>query len=192
MLLEDLITYSNQLILEQSESELIEEARKDPAKFRPLYNKYFHRIFLFVYHRVGDKENAADITSQVFLQALLKIKDFVYKGLPLSAWLYRIAINECNQFFRASQQQRLVILDHQTINHLAEEIGEHYPEDLNFEGLKKVVQKLNPDEIQLLQMRFFESMAFKQIADILAITENNAKVKLYRVLDKLRIKMGLK
>lgn len=178
--------------MEQSEPEIIEQAKKDPAQFRPLYDKYFRQILLFVMHRVGDKQNASDITSQVFLSALLKLEDFVYKGLPFSSWLYRIAINECNQFFRTSQKQRLVVLDQQVIDSLAEEMGDRSAGHINFDRLAAAIQQLEPDDVQLLQMRFFESMAFREIGEVLDITENNAKVRLYRLLDKLRTKMGLK
>ena len=57
----------------QEEESLIHQSQADPEAFRPLYEKYFKRIFLFVHHRVGDKDLTSDITSQVFLKALLKI-----------------------------------------------------------------------------------------------------------------------
>ncbi|MTI23401.1 RNA polymerase sigma factor, partial [Fulvivirga kasyanovii] len=150
------------------------------------------QIFLFTYHRVGDKQNAADITSEVFLKALEKIEGFVYKGLPLSAWLYRIAINECNEYFRKSRQQKLIVLNQATIERLVEEMGEKTSEGTNFQVLANAMRRLDDQSVQIIQLRYFEAMPFKEIGQVLDITENNAKVRLYRAIAKLRLKMGLK
>lgn len=79
-------------------------SQTDPEAFRYIYTKYFKKIFLFVLHRVGEKQISADITQQVFLKALTGLSKFQFKGLPFSAWLYRIAINECNDFFRKTKK----------------------------------------------------------------------------------------
>jgi RNA polymerase sigma-70 factor (ECF subfamily) len=95
----------------KEEESLILKSQADPEAFRPLYEKYFKRMFLFVYHRVNDKATSADITSQVFLKALLNINKFSFRGLPFSAWLFRIALNECNDFFRKNNRYRHVTMD---------------------------------------------------------------------------------
>jgi len=166
------------------EEQLILSAQIDPARFEPLYQKYFRRTYSFVLHRVGDKETAADVTSKVFLQALINLKKFKFQGLPLSSWLFRIAINECNGYFRKRKAQRHVILDDHTLSSLFEVFEEH---DTELEKkLRDCIQKLDREDVELLQLRFFESYRFKEIAEILDITENNAKVKIYRLIDKLR------
>lgn len=76
------------------EEEVICKSRQNPENFRVLYEKYYRRIFLFILHRVGDKATTADLTSQVFLKALLNLSGYNFRGLPFSAWLYRIASNE--------------------------------------------------------------------------------------------------
>ena len=83
-----------------NEEEVLTLSRTDPEAFKSIYTKYFKKIFLFVLHRIGEKQISADITQQVFLKALMGLSKFQFKGLPFSAWLYRIAINECNDFFR--------------------------------------------------------------------------------------------
>ena len=100
----------------EEEEFLILRSQADPEAFRPLYEKYFKRIFLFVLHRVGDKVLAADITSQVFLKALTNIKKFEFRGLPFSAWLFRIALNECNDYFRKSSRYRIVTIEDENVD----------------------------------------------------------------------------
>src|SRR5690242_8291867 len=107
--------------LNEDES-LILKSQADSEAFRPLYEKYFKRIFLFVHHRVGDKSLAADITSQVFLKALVNLRKFQFRGLPFSAWLFRIALNECHDFFRKSKRYRTVAIEDYAVEKLHEEL----------------------------------------------------------------------
>lgn len=177
------VNQSEQLLLEEG---LIRNAQTDPNAFRPLYEKYYKPIFLFVLHRIGQKDTTADVTSQVFLKALLNIGRFKIKGLPFSAWLYRIAINECNDFFRRTKRERLVVLEDSSADLLYDEMfGDETLEDLK-RKLPLILEKLTPDELQIIELRFLENRAFREVAQILDITENYAKVRTYRILDKMK------
>src|SRR5580704_5978689 len=83
-----------------NEQRAIEDAKSNPARFEVLYNRYYEPILQFVYKRVEGKEVAFDITSQVFLNAMLNMKGYKFMGMPFSSWLYRIALNEINQLYR--------------------------------------------------------------------------------------------
>lgn len=170
----------------QDEAELIVKSQADPEAFRPLYEKYFKRIFLFVLHRVEDKSLAADITSQVFLKGLLHIKRFKFRGLPFSSWLFRIALNECNDYFRKSTRYRVVTIEDKTVEHLYEELTSSTREEDLRQQLPAILQKLSSEELQLIELRFFEQRPFKEVADIIGITETYAKVKVYRILQKMK------
>ena len=170
----------------EEEEFLILRSQADPEAFRPLYEKYFKKIFLFVLHRVGDKLLAADITSQVFLKALINIKKFEFRGLPFSAWLFRIALNECNDYFRKSSRYRIVTIEDENVELLYEDLTfESRQEDLRRQ-LPVILQKLSVEELQLIELRFFEQRPFKEVADIIGVTETYAKVKVYRVLQKMK------
>lgn len=170
-----------------NEEEVIKKSQANPADFKPLYEQYFRKIFLFILHRVGDKEITADLCSQVFLKALTNISRYSFKGLPFSAWLYRIAINECNDLFRKQKRVRMVILDDQIANSLYEEIvNNKETKEERMEKLTAAFERLKPDELHLIELRYMENRPFTEVADILGITENNAKVRTYRILDKMR------
>lgn len=182
MLKED-IQQADDLIAEKS---IIEKSQLDPAFFKPLYEKYFKNIFLFVHRRVGDKELAADLTSQIFLKALLNIKKYQIRGLPFSAWLYRIAINECATFFRRHKRERLVSLDQQSVRDLFDDMtSAHSPDELQ-NRLPMILGHLAADDLQIIELRYFEQRTFKEVADILGISETYAKVRVYRILEKMR------
>lgn len=167
------------------EQVLVDEAKNDPARFQALYNKYYERIFLFVWQRMDDKEVAHDVTSQVFLKAMQNLYKYEFKGVPFASWLYRIAKSEVYTVFRQQQAQRTVNIETSGLRDMADELeDDKYAPYIDI--LKEAVTELEEEDIQFVEMRFFEKRAFKEIADIFGITENNAKVKTYRILEKLK------
>lgn len=169
----------------QEEYLLIEEAKKNPSRFGVIYDRYYQQIFLFVFKRVGEEENTADICSQVFLKAMLSLKKYKFQGVPFSAWLYRIAINEVNQFFRNSNSQRVISAEGKDLAEMADEVEEDHSET-NIQHLIQTLQKLSPDEVQFIELRFFEKMSYREISAVYGITENNAKVRMYRLTSKMK------
>src|ERR1700758_3721828 len=101
------------LTTEQIEAEelLIKAAQKNPRDFAPLYEKYFERIVSYIYHRIENKDEAFEITAQVFYKALSNLSKYKSRGLPFSAWLFRIASNEMNHRFRKNISQRTLNID---------------------------------------------------------------------------------
>lgn len=169
------------------EGALIEQAKKDPEKFKVLYERYHEQIYLFMVRKVIDKELAADLTSEVFLKCLVGLKKYKVGKVPFVAWLYRIAMNEAGQYFRKNKKQQYVILDDLFVNNLVSEIGGVELEESELKQLlAQVVQTLKTAEIQVIELRFYEEKSFKEVAQILDISENNAKVRTYRALEKLR------
>ncbi len=168
-----------------SEQEDIEAAKNDTKNFEVLYNRYHEQIFRYLYARVDNQHLAADLCSQVFYKAMLNLENYSYKGVPFASWLYRIAFNEMNMHFRRNSKDRTINIDSTNVCELEEEIEEQESEE-NKEHLLKALSGLPEDQLSLIEMRYFEKMSFNQIAQIMGITENNAKVKVYRTLDKIK------
>jgi RNA polymerase sigma-70 factor (ECF subfamily) len=172
----------------QAEWEEVQKAQQNPAHFRVLYERYYEPIFRFVYKRILEEALSADITAQVFLRAMQNLANYTYKGVPFSAWLFRIASNEIAQHFRKTKKRRVVALEENNVHEIEDEYEDKAALEVNIEVLKEVIQDLKPPEVMLLELRFFEKRPFKEVADILEITENNAKVKIYRLLQKMKKK----
>lgn len=166
------------------EKQLIEESKTNPQSFERLYIKYYEQILKFVYKRVESLDDTRDITSSVFIKALAAIPKYKDMGFPFSSWLYRIAINEINMFYRRSKKSRVISLSDHGFKNLANEASDVDPEALM--TLKKSLLHLSPDELFLIELRFFEDKAFAEIGVILDISEANAKIRTYRAVDKLR------
>jgi RNA polymerase sigma-70 factor (ECF subfamily) len=171
-----------------SEWQEIQAAQQNPALFRPLYERYFNPIFRFIMSRCGEENVAGDICSQVFLKAMQKIKGYEFKGVPFSAWLYRVASNEVAQHYRNTKKLRVVSAEETQIEDIVEEMDfDNY--GAYREVMLEVLEELKPIDLQLIEMRFFEKRPFKEIADILGLSESNAKVKTYRILERLKKKI---
>jgi RNA polymerase sigma-70 factor (ECF subfamily) len=167
------------------ELQWIKRAKEDPRSFEPLYNKYYEQIFRYIYQRMDDKEMAHDITSQVFLKALNNIQKYEYRGVPFASWLYRIAKSELYQSFRDEKATRTVNVDTVSLHDMIDDMEEDMSEEKR-SILLKAIGELSEDEVQMIEMRFFEKRSFKEIGDVLEITENNAKVKAHRIIQKMK------
>lgn len=166
------------------EQALIAEAKADPARFALLYKKYYEQIFLFVFKRVESEAAAADVTSQVFLKALTNLSKYKDRGLPFSSWLFRIARNEVYDLYQQRKIELVVSVESKGIGEMIVEMG---PEKTDMhDRLYLALERLTDGEMELIELRFFEQRPFREIGEILDITENNAKVRTYRVLDKLK------
>ncbi|MDB5273909.1 MAG: polymerase, sigma-E factor [Chitinophagaceae bacterium] len=173
----------------EAEWGLVQKAQKDPALFAPLYNKHFKPIFLFVLRRLQEEDLAADLTALVFSKALYNLHRYSYKGVPFSAWLYQIALNEIQSHYRQSKKERVVSFSSETLLSLSHDINEEEELELLAEREQQLLQsleELTEEEMVYIELRFFEGRSFKEIADIRQVTENNAKVKTYRIIERLR------
>ncbi len=169
----------------QEELKWIEAAKLNPKDFAPLYNKYYKPILNYVYQRVESKDTAFDIVAQVFLKALTNIQKYEYRGLPFASWLYRIASNEVMQLFKTNKNQRSISADVSDLRFICEEHETTFFEEY-IPIIQQLILRLEEQELQIVEMRYFEKRPFKEVADILNITEVNAKVKMHRVIEKLK------
>jgi RNA polymerase sigma-70 factor (ECF subfamily) len=170
----------------EEEWTLIQAAQTNPSRFGVLYNRYYEQIFRFIYQRTADEDLCADLCAQTFIKAMQNLSKYSYKGVPFSAWLYTIASNEIKQYFRKSNKSRVVTLEDNYVNTIKDEMDDKVELEINIVRLEKVLKKLKPDEIQMIELRFFEKRPFKEVGDILGMTENNAKVKVHRIILKLK------
>lgn len=185
------LMYHQSSIILQEELKIIERAKTDPYYFTPLYKKYYNSIFRYVYKRVDEEDAAYDITSNVFVKALGAIHKFEFRGVPFSSWLFRIAKSELYQSFRDKKITNTVNIENVKQLSSVEEINEDFTEE-DRRKLLITLSALKENQIQLIEMRYFEKRSFKEIGELTGMTENNAKVKTFRALIKLRQKYKLR
>ncbi|GHM99834.1 ECF subfamily RNA polymerase sigma factor [Cytophagales bacterium WSM2-2] len=173
------------------EYEIVDRAKNDPAAFGPLYEKYFDRIFNFIFTQTDDEDLTSDLCSQTFFIALGNVQRYEFRGVPVSAWFYKIASNEVNKHYKKAKRQKIYSLDEVQLRSLFEREDEEYSEETVLQ-LFEFMKDLPSEMLEVLQLRFFEDKDFKEMAFILDIGESSAKMRTYRALDQLRKKFNVK
>ena len=180
-----------------AEKDLIRQAHKDPGAFADLYDHYYPRIFGYVLRRTANLEAAQDITSETFLKALSKLWQFRWRNISFSSWLYKIASNEINQYFRKAEYKKSASLE-ELQEQGFEPISPRDPESELIQAQEKLKQHQDFLEIQekivrlpakhqeVIALRFFEQKQIKEIAGILGKKEGTVKSLLHRAVEKLR------
>lgn len=168
--------------VDASEQALVEAAKSDPSRFAALYEAHFERIYAFVASRVRDRSAAEDVTAEVFRHALAAIGGFEWRGVPFSAWLYRIAANEiADHFTKTSREQEPIAIEPPARDE-AERV-EHRA------TLFRLVDRLPPDQRRVIAMRFAEEKSIREIAETLGRSEGAVKQLQWRALETLRSRM---
>ncbi len=173
-------------MLEQ-EQKLVEEAKLNPEKFVLLYDKYFDQIFRYVYRRVSDKDAVEDLVSQTFYDALSHLKSFEWRGFPFSSWLYKIAHNNVLKWYRQNQKTHFVELEKASdlVDHQANHAEEAAQKEEQHE-IQEAMQQLEPEEREILRLKYFEGVSNIEIAEIMGLSANHIGVKVYRTLKKFK------
>lgn len=179
-------TVSILLTSNEEECQWIVNAKLSPSNFAPLYKKYYHKIYHYIDKRMQNKDLSSDITAQVFTNAIQRIHLYENKGFPFGAWLYKIAHNEMCQEYRNCQKNKLVDLEE---NQLKDKLVNSEKNELEDKLvlLEFALKKMKKKYLQIIELRYFENLSFKEIGLQLGISENTAKVRCFRAIDKLKV-----
>lgn len=169
------------------ESTLVELAKTDERAFGELYARYVKRIYNYVFYRTGNHHDAEDLTARVFYRALQHIPNYQDRGVPFSAWLYRIAHNLVVNWHRDSQRRKIMALDDIILTAFRgdapEQVAERHEE---YEQLLNVIRDLPADRQQLLILKFVERMSNVEIGQVMGRSEGAIKSLYHRTLIALR------
>ncbi len=163
---------------------VVRQSVRDPSKFQVLYDRYFETIFTFVFRRIDHEDVTADITSQVFYKALKNLKKYKFRGVPFSAWLYRIATNEVYLYYKNNKRKQVYSLEEERFQEIIDD--NLFDDEIDVSEVIEAMKSLSEKEAEILELRFFEEKPFAEIAYILEISEANAKMRTYRSLEKLK------
>lgn len=178
-----------------SDKELLGRIKKTPDGFTELFILYYKAIFGYIFRRTGNFDDTADIASETFYKAFRHIKYFSYKGIAIKIWLYRIATNEVNMYFRNRQKrgslfEYLDISDKEMFNKFCQddrvELEKLVDQNKQFQLVLDALKKLPSKYQDVLSLRYFEEKSIREIAEILNLNEGTVKSLLSRGVEKLR------
>jgi len=157
----------------------------DPEAFGKLYDTHVDRVYRHIYYRVGNEQDAEDLTQQVFLKAWQAIHRYKKKASPFIAWLMTISHNLVVDLYRTRKDT--AYLEAEVLADGPASSPEQAAEtSLEQQRLRKAILQLGSDEQQVIILRFIEGFEFAEIASVLKKKEGNVRVILHRALVKLR------
>lgn len=157
----------------------------DAEAFGKLYDMHVDRLYRHVYYRVGNEQDAEDLTQQVFLKAWQAIHKYEITASPFVAWLMTISHNLVVDFYRTRKEK--VHLEVEVLASDPASSPERATEaSLEQQRLRRAILRLGADEQQVVIMRFIEGFEFAEIASLMKKKQGNVRVILHRALVKLR------
>jgi RNA polymerase sigma-70 factor (ECF subfamily) len=174
------------------ERQLVARAKDDAEAFGQLYQRYVRRIYNYHYQFTHNREEAEDLTSRTFFQALRGMSAYHDRGLPFQAWLFRIAHNLMVNWYREQSRHPVIGLE-QVVDEVYAEEGNPQADAAQRaerERLRQLLNGLSEDRRTLLILKFVEKMPNAEIAKVLGRSEGAVKVLYHRTLLGLREKAG--
>ena len=163
---------------------LVEAAQKDPRRFGELYERNFERVYAFIARRVGDRQEAEDVTAEVFQHALANISKFEWRGVPFAVWLFRIAANTMADRWRKTSKQKADPISDDDLDQSC------WPDIERRTMLFQLVDNLPADQRSVVIKRFVEQRSIREIAQEFGRSEGAIKQLQFRALESLRDRVG--
>lgn len=170
-----------------AEALLVNQAKQDANAFGLLYERYVDRIYGYIYNRVHNSQEAEDLTARTFYRALAKLDSYEDRGLPFSAWLYRIAHNLVANYHRDHSRRQFVPLDVISLPGQRRDEPEAVIErEEDHETLWEAIERLPADRRDLLIYKFGNRLSNLEIGELMNKSEGAIKSLYFRTLAALR------
>jgi len=163
--------------------------RRDPEAWAEIYEKYFSRVYRYIALRVGDKTEAEDLAGQVFLKALESISSFKWRGVPVSAWLFRIAHNQVIDYRRTSKAKLHSPLEESLVSDDTDPVLEA-ERNLDIHQVVQAVGHLTQAQRDVIELRFAGGLSTAEVANVLGRSQGAVKVLQHSALVALRKRLS--
>jgi len=174
---------------------LVSAAREDTEAVARLYDKYYSEIIGYIYHCTFNSTATEDLTSNVFLAALRHIGRYKWRRIPFSAWLYRIATNEVQMYWRRQKRDKAISLQTDNSSHPEQNrelesdnpsAGDRIAAEEEYSLLHRALLELRIKYRTVIILRYFEDKAIAEICEITGRKEGTVKSQLHRGLARLQ------
>ena len=167
------------------EKKEVDKQRDKENRLTNLYDEYFDRIARYIYVRIGDRNEAEDLAGEVFVRALESLKSYKERGIPMQAWLFKIAHNQVVDHLRKATKRKTVPID--TVQ---TETGEDpvatAEKSIEIERVNEAMQKLTPEQREVVRLRFFGDLSSKEVGAIMRKSDGAVREMQRAAIEKLR------
>ncbi|MBH27970.1 MAG: RNA polymerase subunit sigma-24 [Chloroflexi bacterium] len=173
--------------LPKDDAILVENAQRNPEEFGVIYERYVHKIYTYIYYRTGNVHDAEDLTTTVFMQAMNHLPRYTNRGLPFSAWLYRIAHNLVSNWYRDQKRREDANIESKKLTSNPKDNPDSVTvTNEETEMLLEAIRSLPADRQELLILKFVERLSNKEIGKMMRRSEGAIKSLYHRTLITLR------
>jgi RNA polymerase sigma-70 factor (ECF subfamily) len=158
--------------------------RGDQDAARTLYERYFDRIYNYVYARLGRVQDAEDLAIDTLTRSLTRLDLFQDQGVAFSSWVYRIAHNATIDHYRRHGKVTLVPLEDAVLPESVDP-SEVALEQLSNEELRGALRQLTDEQQQVLILRFFQDLTAVQVAEVMGKSVGAVQALQHRALGSL-------
>jgi RNA polymerase sigma-70 factor (ECF subfamily) len=162
--------------------------KQKEAKLAGLFEEYYDRIARYAYTRIGDQREAEDLASDVFVKALRALGGFEERGLPMGAWLFKIAHNLVVDFHRSKGEKKMVELESVEIESDSNPAAEA-ERKLEMERVQRAMQHLTEEQREILQLRFYGGLSSAEVGAMLGKSDGAVREAQSAALKKLRMRL---
>jgi RNA polymerase sigma-70 factor (ECF subfamily) len=159
---------------------------RDAEAFAELYDRYLDRVYRYIFVRIRSREDAEDLTEQVFLQAWSALPRFRWQGKPLQAWFYTIAQNALMDHYRRARPTTSLDDESRPLHLAADGSNREIAQWLDADQLARAISELSPEQHQLIVYRFLDGHDTAQVAKLMEQRESSIRSLQYQALQKLR------
>jgi len=163
----------------------INERRDRENRLASLYGEYFDRIAHYIYVRIGDRNEAEDLAGEVFVKALESLKSYRERGIPMQAWLFKIAHNLIVDHLRKATKRKTVPIDTVQIESGEDPVA-MAEKSIEIERVNEAMQKLTPEQREVMRLRFFGGLSSKEVGAILRKSDGAVREMQRAAVEKLR------
>ncbi len=164
------------------EQALVERAKRDREAFAELYRRHYRAIARYVYRRVGDPHTTEDLVADSFMLAMTALPRFRNRGVPVRAWLYRIASNRVNRWARQARRRATQTLDAERADPKAAPMDARMTRGF----ARAALLTLSPKYQTVLALHYLEGMTVADVALATGCRVGTVKSRLARGRDALR------
>jgi len=171
----------------QDEESVVRRAQnRDQEAFAQLYEEHFDKIYRYVTLKIGNETEAEDMTQQVFLNALQSISSFKWRGIPFSAWLFRIAHNQIVDYFRSRNRTTVPLDESLATSNSADDPQLVIEQKLDMEQILAATHQLTESQREVISLRFAGELSIAQVAKAMGKSQGAVKALQHSAIVALR------
>jgi RNA polymerase sigma-70 factor, ECF subfamily len=167
------------------DSEKSQNKTRNEAKLAELYEEYYDRITRYAFVHIGDRNDAEDIAGETFLKALKTVGSFQERGVPIQAWLFKIAHNLVVDYLRKKTKIKMQAMDITPIS-VDDDPTMLVEKNIQMEKVNQAMKNLTPDQREVVSLRFLSGMTSKEVAQIMGKNDGAVREMQRAAIERLR------